>query len=194
MTAPDFPEFLTVEEVADSLNIPPKSVYSLIHDGELEARQVRRQYRIPRDAFREYVKRSSFEPDREKLDSKAPVKVGRTQPTRKGTAPANAKDATQDQHPATMAERAAHVAGAIRSSIENGLYRYGDKLPGYLDLENTYAEHKEVIKLAVRNLKDSGHIETRNGQGTFVVWSQVPEQSDQERRTSAKMSGNATGG
>jgi putative molybdopterin biosynthesis protein len=57
------PNYLTPQEVAEALRLTPRTVHNLIERGELVAYRFGRQYRIPREAFEEYVRRSRLQPD-----------------------------------------------------------------------------------------------------------------------------------
>lgn len=49
------PEFLTIKEVQALLRISKNTAYSLVHSGEIRAKVVGRQWRIPRREFERYA-------------------------------------------------------------------------------------------------------------------------------------------
>lgn len=51
------PYVLTVEEVAEVLQVSTKTVYRLLHDGDLPYVQVRGSYRVTSTALAEYLER-----------------------------------------------------------------------------------------------------------------------------------------
>jgi excisionase family DNA binding protein len=53
--------FLTVAEVAAQMRVSKMTVYRLVHAGELEAVRVGRSFRVPEEAFEQYLSRSFFE-------------------------------------------------------------------------------------------------------------------------------------
>lgn len=66
------PECYSVKRAAEFLGLSDKTVYKLIHDGELRAFQVGGQHRIPSDALEELQQRRSAPPSE---DEDAPTKA-----------------------------------------------------------------------------------------------------------------------
>ena len=52
-----YPDVLTVQEVANLLNVSQRSVYSILLQGELHHKKVGRIYRIPKCAVIEYLQK-----------------------------------------------------------------------------------------------------------------------------------------
>ncbi len=62
MTYKDFesmPLCLCVEDVADTLAIAKSKAYRLVNSGELRSLKIGQHYRIPREAFIDFIKRAS---------------------------------------------------------------------------------------------------------------------------------------
>lgn len=51
----DIPDFLTVKDLQKLLRVSLNTCYSLIHTGEIRAKTVGRQLRIPRSEFIRYI-------------------------------------------------------------------------------------------------------------------------------------------
>lgn len=51
------PLVLSVEDIADTLAIGRNKAYSLVKSGEIKALKLGQHYRIPREAFIEFIKR-----------------------------------------------------------------------------------------------------------------------------------------
>ena len=49
------PEVLTVKDLQKALRISINTAYALVHSGEIRAKTVGRQLRIPRDEFLRYI-------------------------------------------------------------------------------------------------------------------------------------------
>ena len=49
------PEFLTVKELQELLRVSKGTAYRLVQDGEIKAKVVGRQWRIPRKEFERYA-------------------------------------------------------------------------------------------------------------------------------------------
>ena len=54
-----YPDILTVEEVCEALRMGYNSVYELLNEGKLKAYKNGRVWRIPRDALKEYIIKST---------------------------------------------------------------------------------------------------------------------------------------
>ena len=54
-----YPDILTVEEVCEALRMGYNAVYELLNEGKLKAYKNGRVWRIPRDALKEYVIKST---------------------------------------------------------------------------------------------------------------------------------------
>lgn len=61
------------------------------------------------------------------------------------------------------------IADDLRLKIESGALGHGDQLPTELDLRDQYDASRNTVRDAVKWLITRGLIETRPGQGTFVV-------------------------
>ncbi len=62
----------------------------------------------------------------------------------------------------------AQVEANIRSSIEEGIYKPGEKLPTEIELIKTYDVSRITIRRAIENLTQDGILEKKQGKGTFV--------------------------
>ena len=54
-----YPDILTVEEVCEALRMGYNAVYGLLNEGKLRAYKNGRVWRIPRDALKEYIIKST---------------------------------------------------------------------------------------------------------------------------------------
>jgi GntR family transcriptional regulator len=61
------------------------------------------------------------------------------------------------------------IADQLRSQIESGDFRAGKQLPTEQDLQKLYGASRNTIRDAIKQLITLGLVETRPGQGTFVV-------------------------
>lgn len=61
------------------------------------------------------------------------------------------------------------IAQDLRQAIESGRLRPGEQLPTELDLRTEYAASRNTIRDAIKWLASRALVETRPGQGTFVV-------------------------
>ena len=61
------------------------------------------------------------------------------------------------------------IADDLRHKIESGVLGHGDQLPTELELREQYDASRNTVRDAVKLLITRGLIETRPGQGTFVV-------------------------
>src|SRR5258708_22373049 len=61
------------------------------------------------------------------------------------------------------------IADDLRQKIESGELGHGDQLPTELELKDQYQASRNIIRDAVKWLITRGLVETRPGQGTFVV-------------------------
>lgn len=61
------------------------------------------------------------------------------------------------------------IADDLRRQIEIGALRPGEQLPTELDLREKYEASRNTIRDAIKRLLGAGLVETRPGQGTFVV-------------------------
>jgi GntR family transcriptional regulator len=61
------------------------------------------------------------------------------------------------------------IAEDLRKKIENGDLPPGGQLPTELDLRESYSASRNTIRDAIKRLISSGYVETRPGQGTFVL-------------------------
>ncbi len=61
------------------------------------------------------------------------------------------------------------IAEDLRQQIESGLLASGRQLPTELDLRDRYSASRNTVRDAIKWLTNLGLVETRPGQGTFVV-------------------------
>ncbi len=57
----------------------------------------------------------------------------------------------------------------LRSAIESGVYRSGEKLPTESELMETYEVSRVTVRTALKRLEEDGLISSRRGSGTFVT-------------------------
>jgi GntR family transcriptional repressor for pyruvate dehydrogenase complex len=63
---------------------------------------------------------------------------------------------------------AAHAAGILARSIEDGSLKHGAKLPGEIELARQLGVSRPVVREAIAYLKAEGIVESRHGSGLFV--------------------------
>jgi GntR family transcriptional regulator len=61
------------------------------------------------------------------------------------------------------------IAQELRERIESGRLLPGDQLPTELELRDRYGTSRNTIRDAIKRLTSEGLVETRPGQGTFVI-------------------------
>ena len=61
------------------------------------------------------------------------------------------------------------IAERLRQQIENGDFKSGGQLPTEQDLQAQYNASRNTIREAIKQLTTLGLVETRPGQGTFVI-------------------------
>src|SRR5437868_3991374 len=61
------------------------------------------------------------------------------------------------------------IADALRRRIESGEFLPGSQLPTENDLMRQYAASRNTVRDAIKQLTTRGLVETRPGQGTFVI-------------------------
>jgi GntR family transcriptional regulator len=61
------------------------------------------------------------------------------------------------------------IANDLRDKIESGVLRHGSRLPTELELKEQYSASRNTVRDAVKWLINLGLVQTRPGQGTFVV-------------------------
>ena len=61
------------------------------------------------------------------------------------------------------------IAEELRKQIESGTLKPGSQLPTELELRETFEASRNTIRDAIKRLTNLGLVETRPGQGTFVV-------------------------
>src|ERR1039457_6403323 len=66
------------------------------------------------------------------------------------------------------------IADDLRRQIEEGILAPGQQLPTELDLRETYNASRNTVRDAIKGLITRGLVETRPGQGTFVVETIIP--------------------
>jgi GntR family transcriptional repressor for pyruvate dehydrogenase complex len=69
------------------------------------------------------------------------------------------------------------VAAQIRSRIEDGHFRGGERLPSERDLADELGISRTVLRESLRSLESLGYVHARVGQGRFVVDAGEPWQS-----------------
>jgi GntR family transcriptional regulator len=62
-----------------------------------------------------------------------------------------------------------HIAEDLRQQVESGALAHGSQLPTELELQEQYNASRNTVRDAVKLLIIRGLVETRPGQGTFVV-------------------------
>ena len=62
-----------------------------------------------------------------------------------------------------------HIAEDLRAQIESGALARGSQLPTELELRERYEASRNTVRDAMKWLMNLGLVETRPGQGTFVV-------------------------
>jgi GntR family transcriptional regulator len=63
----------------------------------------------------------------------------------------------------------------LRSAIERGLYRPGDRLPTEQELMQTYGVSRITVRQALNELEDEGLVVRRHGKGTYVAEQRVEQ-------------------
>jgi GntR family transcriptional regulator len=66
------------------------------------------------------------------------------------------------------------IAHDLRSKIESGELAPGEQIPTEVDLQRIYQASRNTIRDAIKRLVSLGIVETRAGQGTFVVGAADP--------------------
>jgi GntR family transcriptional regulator len=61
------------------------------------------------------------------------------------------------------------IADRLRQQIENGAFKSGGQMPTEQDLQAQYSASRNTIREAIKQLTTLGLVETRPGQGTFVI-------------------------
>src|SRR5689334_9224063 len=61
------------------------------------------------------------------------------------------------------------IADRLRQQIENGAFKSGGQMPTEQDLQAQYNASRNTIREAIKQLTTLGLVETRPGQGTFVI-------------------------
>src|ERR1700759_5112700 len=61
------------------------------------------------------------------------------------------------------------IAGQLRQQIEAGGFGSGAQLPTEQDLQAEYSASRNTVREAIKQLTTLGLVETRPGQGTFVI-------------------------
>src|SRR5215470_15149175 len=61
------------------------------------------------------------------------------------------------------------IADDLRSKIKSGELQPGEQIPTEGDLQNIYSASRNTIRDAIKRLVSLGIVQTRPGQGTFVV-------------------------
>jgi DNA-binding GntR family transcriptional regulator len=88
----------------------------------------------------------------------------------------NPKDASMLSESIVYPEpRYRQIAGELISSIREGKFAMGTRMPGELDLMRTYKVSRHTVREALRMLQDMQLIERRRGVGTLVVASESRE-------------------
>jgi GntR family transcriptional regulator len=61
------------------------------------------------------------------------------------------------------------IAQELRERIESGKLLPGDQLPTEFELRDRYGTSRNTVRDAIKRLTSQGLVETRPGQGTFVI-------------------------
>lgn len=61
------------------------------------------------------------------------------------------------------------IADDVARRIQAGELRSGDRIPGELEMTETYGVARMTVARAVRELRERGLVQTVRGKGTFVV-------------------------
>ncbi|MFJ9551463.1 GntR family transcriptional regulator [Streptomyces erythrochromogenes] len=61
------------------------------------------------------------------------------------------------------------VADDVAAQIARGALRSGDRIPGELQMTETYGIARMTVARAVRELRERGLVQTVRGKGTFVL-------------------------
>jgi hypothetical protein len=64
------------------------------------------------------------------------------------------------------------VADALRERVRDGTYPYKTLLPAQRDLAEEFGVSRDTVQRVLKELKSDGWIDTRQGQGSRVVWVQ----------------------
>src|SRR6266568_1641969 len=73
-----------------------------------------------------------------------------------------------------MAVMYQQIAGDLRRKIEGGDMPPGSRLPTEIELMEKYAASRNTVRDAIKVLTNRGLVETRPGQGTYVLKSREP--------------------
>ena len=68
-----------------------------------------------------------------------------------------------------MAPMYQRIADDLRSQIQSGAFKAGEKLPPEGDLQDRFEASRNTIRDAIKQLVSLGLVQTRPGQGTFVT-------------------------
>lgn len=71
-----------------------------------------------------------------------------------------------------------NVAFQIRSQIEQGIWKEGDRIPSELGLAKLFQVSRGSIREAIKSLQMAGVVEAHSGQGTFVSASALQKIKD----------------
>ncbi|MFD5508416.1 GntR family transcriptional regulator [Streptomyces sp. NPDC127051] len=61
------------------------------------------------------------------------------------------------------------VADDVAAQIASGALKSGDRIPGELQMTETYGIARMTVARAVRELRERGLVQTVRGKGTFVL-------------------------
>ncbi|MGW5231803.1 GntR family transcriptional regulator [Streptomyces nodosus] len=61
------------------------------------------------------------------------------------------------------------IADDVARRIQAGELKSGDRVPGELEMTETYGVARMTVARAVRELRERGLVQTVRGKGTFVV-------------------------
>ncbi|SIN91771.1 FadR/GntR family transcriptional regulator [Halodesulfovibrio marinisediminis] len=76
---------------------------------------------------------------------------------------------TTSAHPSEQLKIYEQVVLRIQEMLRTGTLTVGDKLPPERDLASTFQVSRSSIREAIRSLQEKGIVESRRGNGTFVV-------------------------
>ena len=78
------------------------------------------------------------------------------------------------------------VANDLKTTIENGIYRVGQKIPPEPELSQLYSVSRITVRKAIELLVEDGLLSKRQGKGTFVCQSE-PSRKIRDDRSSKVM-------
>jgi DNA-binding FadR family transcriptional regulator len=61
------------------------------------------------------------------------------------------------------------IVAKIKDMLENGRLKSGDQLPGERELSEVFQVSRSSVREALRTLETQGHLESRQGDGTYIA-------------------------